>query len=251
MKITLLLLISLTSSCPNQNLCRQCEFKDNKFTGVCLKCSNAYIDKNNKCESKITVRNKNCMEYSLKEIDTSKIPVCSKCEYGFYLHQNNCFPCGIEGCAVCSNSENCSACFKNKLLELEPNLVCSAKDSPIQNCELTQITKQEPTPKCLLCQNEFSISGLDYTKCIKTELKNCGYINSPTENKCIHCNRNYFMTDTSTCLPDVQKKDSWWLFVICTLAVLSVSTIGVGIYEKFIFKEEETEEKIREEVLIH
>ena len=172
------LLISSSTSCPDDSLCSFCS------GDFCLQCYKGFADSSGTCQ-KVQKEIANCLFYS-----DSK--TCSSCEQGFGLVANKCQKCQDQKCAICNKDvKACTACLGSILVKSGN---CEAKDQcPDSNCEVCK-----PDFQCLQCKENFTLNQ-NTNSCEVSKIKNCKILRLGEDKSCLVCGDAFFITKKGTC----------------------------------------------------
>lgn len=220
---TIIFLIFLTLSCPDEKYCRIC--KSLNKDPYCSECENSYLDiKNSKCTTDIQ-QIKNCRVYSFSE----KL-ICKTCKLGFGIKGDNCRKCKINNCAFCNENINeCQGCYsglKGDKFNCETGFACKNED-----CKVCGIDDQ-----CLICKKGFSLFERE---CRVNLEDNCFEMNENGD--CLACAYGFYMTDKGGCVDN----DNWHTSMFAKVMFGIVFFMFLSIVTYIVFIQIKKKSKIR------
>ena len=217
--LTLILLTSLCTACPNEKNCAHCKYFQK--ASYCGKCYNSVYSRSNRGCDDSQVSVKNCVEY----VEVG-YPKCLRCRFGFGLDsQNQCQKCQVKDCAVCNGSpDKCSSCFGGKVgkgtCEFEIPELC--KD---MNCDVCD----QSSDICQLCKPGFSMNN--DLLCVEG-MEGCQILADGKKNRCFLCNYSHYLNNSGVCVSNSEfdypfyKSFYFWMFFLAIVLV----TIGAQVY---------------------
>ena len=231
--LLLSLMMTFALSCPDENNCRKCQKASTENKDKCLSCFQGYVSKNGKCLNKFQVPIHNCKEYELKTIDSSDIPVCKKCNDGYFVESNKCKKCEIQNCAVCTSADTCLACSNSKKLILTPVPTCSEIQCELRNCELCAYSDPNVGYHCLRCSQGSISFNENRDECLKSRIPNCEIAASIETTECSLCREGFNIAGNGQCQADQPPKSHTLMFILSVFLLLLIAGVGVFLYEKF------------------
>jgi hypothetical protein len=196
--VGLFLAIAAATSCPNENLCRQCSYDQFAGDHICLVCDRAFLNPHtNTCDHRLTVKIDHCLTYIQKpEFVQSS---CTDCEDGWAIvdAKNTCVKCETEGCARCNpEGQVCHACFGNKKLVADGiRFKCSEEKCPFDHCEVCEYDADMKTHQCARCITDFALDTID-GKCKEAKNKHCL---RTKYDKCFLCDVGFSILENGDC----------------------------------------------------
>ncbi|CAD8179449.1 unnamed protein product [Paramecium pentaurelia] len=178
--------------CENQDSCKKCNDKFEIKDGKC-ECQ---VKTDEQCDNRIN-QQKNCIYYNGNE--------CLQCEYGYYLHQNECIKMLSNEYLLCIKQDQCYNCLNMEQIiqksKFESNKqVCECQNGYFMNYRLLECNQCDSSCrtcidrqiKCTSCNDGFYLQDHKCKKCPQTCLKCDSY------DKCINCVDGYYL-DKSQC----------------------------------------------------
>ena len=167
-----LLAISIISRCPQDERCLDCD------GNICILCFRGYPDNEGICRTGTIIGN--CRFYSSNG-------VCSSCDFGYYLSDNECKEIEIDRCAVVDsqNPDVCIACEDRRLVT---EGACDDIDRTCadDNCEVCNAANA-----CIRCKRDFSVTS--NFECVVAPVEGCLSVGT-NANTCDTCRPGFFNT---------------------------------------------------------
>ncbi len=237
--LSLAILMTAALTCPDEPFCGECDntpFPEKQ----CVRCDFAFLDPSNKnCTQVIQDKVAHCVEYFYDSY--RRLAVCKKCEEGFTVtNDNRCFRCGLDGCAICDENDNCKACFNNMLPE---NNTCNRqKKCDIPNCEICSAAEYGNRPVCYSCSQGFALNN---SKRCDVAIPNCRQLRNNDPNICQSCVRGFFVTSNNTCEanPEHDGHSTIWFWFLLLLIVL----FGGAFYYYRVYRQGPKRNEYRED----
>lgn len=218
--LSILLLATLASACPNIPFCRECSKPVDKQARICKTCNFSYFDETTlKCVTEISATETNCNQYA-KDGDKIK---CVSCEFGYRLSADNkCVKCSGEHCAICDKDLKCIACFWG--IEVKDGF-CDAKNKcALDNCQVCQMNADKKDFKCAMCTAGFALS--EHGECLRGS-ENC-LVADPDESAiCSKCKSGFYLDEKFLCKANTPTptggNGAAWLVFLLLLALIGVA----------------------------
>ncbi len=205
-QITLLIsLAGLVLSCPDEEKCLSCNIKKEK----CEACEDSFVQRNTgKCNLNIPEKIENCKQYEY--VDEIR---CIECAGGYIFSQNykSCLKCEVQNCALCSDDQQCLACFGNRKLNQKENK-CGNKEQKcnLNNCDVCAM--QGAKEYCHECSNGFVLDRTNnFEVCIKGP-ENCRWVSRTNGvSECLLCRFGFHISSKGECVPnkDLSENKNW------------------------------------------
>ena len=231
-QLILVLTISIVlQGCPNQNNCMECEPAEDKTPAQCKQCYQGYIDDKFNCVTNLAAAVENCVRYEYKSFGKLKVPVCQNCEAGFFVVNDKCRKCKVEGCAICETEITCSACSNGRALDLEKEPVCLKTACEIRNCDLCLYGKEKQI-SCMRCMSESVRLRGNNKECLKSRIQNCAEIVNVDEEICKVCAEGFYLDKDYSCIKNQFPGHGSVPWYVWLLLLLVLSGVPVFFYER-------------------
>lgn len=159
--------------------CLSCNLKEDEQCDICIKS----YPHEGKCLHPQLSLITNCFKYSKNQI-------CSECQFGYFLQNNECKSIPINSCLIAESLNYCRVCDNGKRNDfLTGN--CTNKKCENSNCKFCEMI-EENEEYCVMCGNGFSLNTLGV--CEVQQVDNCWVFG---EGKCDVCNYGYFMKENN------------------------------------------------------
>lgn len=192
--LAITLLISLTTSCPDDPYCYGCV----PGRSQCELCQRSFTNsKTKKCDTNVPRVIEHCLEYRNQPPNGD----CIQCFPGYGLINKTCVECTTKNCYLCDEDQVCYVCAHGMKLivdkENPQNNRCSEEvKCSISNCEVCANDKDFDKEQCYECKPGFVTVD---DRCIPTSIENCVRSRLDDDSICVMCRLGFYVASDGSC----------------------------------------------------